>query len=196
MIEANEGAADFDLAADPIGDVLGADWGYTAKSSSLGPAVIPDLQSYYLRSISVSAPDAPAGVSVDGNTFDLLPTYRSGFRLKVGSDRNVSAVSRLIGIDGKPIAFASGYVVRDDGEIAPMFTNGGGVFYISELRAGQKVVIEFENPSDHIVEFTVPEDAIGLVRLGRDIVMRETKNGSIRVAKTDTSAPEVTENAS
>ena len=196
MVEANKGAEDFELAADPIGDVLGTDWGFTAKSSSLGPAVVPDLQSYYLRSISVSAPDAPTGVSFDGNTFDLLPTYRSGFRLKVGSDRNVSAVSRLIDTDGKPVSFASGYVMRDDGEIAPMFTNGGGVFYISELRAGQKVVIEFENPSNHIAEFTIPEDAVGLVRIDGDIVMRETKGGSIRIAKTDTSAPEVTENAS
>lgn len=70
----------------------------TANSGALGTALQPSLSSYSERNLLVTALDAPIGSDLGEGSFRLLPAYRSGYRLTVGSDYMVSVVGRLLGI--------------------------------------------------------------------------------------------------
>src|SRR3546814_12034374 len=62
----------------------------TANSGAMGTALQPRLSSYSERNLLVTAPDAPIGTDLGEGSFRLLPAYRSGYRLTVGSDYMVS----------------------------------------------------------------------------------------------------------
>jgi len=159
----------FDIAVDPRRTVLDTKPSYAAYSSVLGPPVVPDLNAYYIRTIEVEAPDAPAGTSLGGQALNFLPGYRSGYVVKLGDDRNVAVMSVLVDQDGEPIPFAAGYAITSDGERQQMFTNRGGRFYIDGLKHGETVKMEFDSPEGATGTFVVPEGEIGVMRLPNPI---------------------------
>lgn len=166
MFDPHPATRRYTLAADPQGGLSGAQRRYSAFSSRLGPAVVPDISAYLVRSIQVDAPDAPAGVSVGGDVFNLLPSYRSGFRFQVGGAANVALIGRVEDQEGAPLALAAGYAsLERDGEVRriPIFTNASGRFYLDGVAAGERVSLEFEG-SDTRADLQVPENVIGLVR--------------------------------
>lgn len=165
------GAEMFDLAVDPMASVFGTKRAYSAKSSMLGPAVLPDLQSYYPRTVQVEAPDAPAGTSIGTETYAFRPGFRSGYVIEVGTDRNVSVVGVLVDIYGNPVPYASGYAIISNGERRPTFSNSGGRLFVDGLKGGECVRIEFDTPKGMTAEITVPEGALGLIRLEQHIVL-------------------------
>ncbi len=171
MFGPKPGAGDFDLSVDPVGGLFGKQTGYAATSSMFGAAVLTDLQSYYNRTVSVEAPKAPAGTSLGENVFSFKPGYRSGYKVEVGSEFNVSIMGRLVGPDGEPVKFASGYAVSEDGERTPVFSNAGGRFYVEQLKSGQTLRIEFNNPKGAWVELKIPKDSLGVIRLKQDVVL-------------------------
>jgi outer membrane usher protein len=173
MFEPNASASEFVIAADPQGGFGSVDRRYSAKSSRLGPAVVPDLASYLVRSVQVDAPDAPAGVSVGGDVFVLKPAFRSGYRLVVGDAGNVSLMGRLVDENGAAIPLAAGYAVmsRKDGEVrVPVFTNAGGRFFVEGVAPGEVVSLRFESPSELRADIKAPDDVIGIVRYTLPVV--------------------------
>lgn len=112
----------------------------TANSGAMGTALQPSLSSYSERNLLVTAPDAPIGTDLGEGSFRLLPAYRSGYRLTVGSDYMVSVVGRLLGANGEPIALVAGSAVEEahpEREAVPLFTNGAGRFGATGLAPGR-----------------------------------------------------------
>ena len=150
----------------------------------------PDLNSYYLRTIEVNAPDAPAGTSLGGQALSFLPSYRSGYIVKIGDDRNVAVMSVLVDQLGEPISFAAGYAITSDGERHQMFTNRGGRFYIDGLQHGETVTLEFDSPEGATASFQVPEGDIGVIRLPNPVKIKTNTttapyNVTVRVMNKD-----------
>jgi outer membrane usher protein len=112
----------------------------TANTGALGSAVQPSLSSYSERNLQVTAPDAPLGANLGEGSFRLLPPYRGGYRLTVGSDYMVSVVGRLLGANGEPIALIAGSAVEEahpEREPVPLFTNSTGRFGATGLAPGR-----------------------------------------------------------
>ena len=112
----------------------------SANSGALGTAVQPSLSSYSERNLLVTAPDAPLGLDLGEGSFRLLPPYRGGYRLTVGSDYMVSVVGRLLGRNGDPIVLVAGSAVEaahPDREPIPLFTNAAGRFGATGLAPGR-----------------------------------------------------------
>lgn len=185
------GAEMFDIAVDPGSTVFGAKRSYAARSSLLGPAVLPDLQAYYPRTVQVEAPDAPGGISIGNETYSFRPGLRSGHVVKVGTDRNVSVVGVLVDIDGNPVSFASGYALVGEGERRVTFSNAGGRFFVDGLKAGENVRLEIDTPREMVAHIRVPEGALGLVRLDDHVVLEPVSGGAeVRTARLVTPAGE------
>lgn len=183
IFKTRPGAKMFDLGVDPTSSVFGASRKYSAKSSAFGPAVLPDLQSYYPRTVQVEAPNAPAGTSVGSDTYAFRPGFRSGYIVEVGTDRNVSVIGVLVDLNGEVIPFAAGYAITSDGERRPTFSNGGGRFFVDGLKGGESVRIEFDAPKGMFAEILVPEGALGVARLDQSVVLRRDAPGrSLEIA--------------
>jgi len=77
-------------------------------------------------------------------SFRLLPPYRGGYRLTVGSDYMASAVGRLLDSNGKPLSLVSGAAIEEahrEPEPIALFTNSAGRFDITGLAPGQWNII-------------------------------------------------------
>ncbi len=147
----------------------GAGGGSRARAGALGPALLPDLASYRTRIIEYDVEDLPPGYDLGRGEFEVHPPIFSGYRLQVGSDAAATAVGAIRLPDGQPIALAGAFVTptvpsEDTGPIQ-IFTNRTGRFVAAGLTAGTwRVEIRLDRL--YAAEFTVPEDAAGLVQIG------------------------------
>lgn len=145
---------------------------YMSKSGALGAAVNGYLNSYVLQPVQYDVENPPLGYDVGPGTVRVKPAYRSGYKLKVGTDAFVSATGTLLLPDGKPVSLAGGRVIATDGkdkESVPFFTNSVGRFAIANLRPAVTYRVEL-GPNARF-EFTVPADTTGLVDL-RTVTLR------------------------
>jgi len=141
---------------------------YSARSGLLGPAVVPDLSAYSPRLILYDAPESPAGYDLGPGAAQVLPPYRSGYVIEVGSDYFLSATGQLLQRDGTPLALWVGEAEEIDGPDRPairLFTNQTGRFAIQGLRPGRWRVSS-SSPNGPVYILTVPADAEGFVRVG------------------------------
>lgn len=112
----------------------------TANTGKLGTALQPSLSSYSERNLQVTAPEAPLAANLGEGSFRLLPPYRGGYRLTVGSDYMMSVVGRLLGEDGAPIALVAGSAIEEahpEREPVALFTNSAGRFGATGLAPGR-----------------------------------------------------------
>lgn len=141
---------------------------YTARSGTFGPALANDLSSYVNQSVRYDAIDAPLGYDIGEGILRVHPAYKSGYKIEVGSAAFVSALGRLVGNGGKPVALVSGRVRaldKQEAETELFFTNSVGRFAVQKLEPGKRYRVElFTSPSQGF-EFTVPEDSKGLLDL-------------------------------
>lgn len=140
----------------------------TANSGALGTALQPSLSSYSERNLLVTAPDAPIGTDLGEGSFRLLPAYRSGYRLTIGSDYMVSVVGRLLGEDGQPIALVAGVAEEEahpEREPVPLFTNAAGRFGASGLAPG-RWTIKLNDPDRTQYQLIVPEGSERTIAAG------------------------------
>lgn len=140
----------------------------TASSGALGTALQPSLSSYSERNLLVTAPEAPLGTDLGEGSFRLLPPYRAGYRLTVGSDYMASAVGRLLDANGAPIALVSGTASEDahpEREPIALFTNAAGRFGATGLAPG-RWTITLNDPDRTRFAFTVPDNADRTIALG------------------------------
>ncbi len=145
-----------------------SDDGDVATSGLLGPALVPTLSAYNTRRLTYDVDDLPLGYDLGAGAFTLLPSYRSGFNLEVGSAATVTMIGNLTDAEGEPIGLVSGQaMLLDDDSFEPviMFTNRVGKFAISGLRPG-RYELRLNTDAGDILEFEVPEDTVGLYRAG------------------------------
>ena len=141
---------------------------FSARSGPLGGAVSPELSAYSPRVLTFDVPEAPPGYDLGAGSAQVLPPYRSGYLITVGSDYFVSAVGQLHDATGQPLKLWVGQAVElAHPERAPvrMFTNASGRFSIQGLRPG-RWRIEGASASSAIYNLDVPAEAEGLVRVG------------------------------
>lgn len=134
LVKAHPSLAGSEVLVDPAGDSA------AASTGMLGTALQPSLSSYSDRSLLVTAPDAPLDADLGAGSFRLLPSYRAGYLLTVGSDYSVSAVGRLLGPGGDPVALVSGLayeIDKPEREPVPFFTNREGRFGLIGLAPGR-----------------------------------------------------------
>nr|WP_294812757.1 fimbrial biogenesis outer membrane usher protein [uncultured Sphingomonas sp.] len=142
-------------------------FGYTANTGALRAATEPSLSSYAERSISVNAPNAKPGLDLGTGAFRLLPPYRSGYKLVVGSAYSVTAIGTLLDIDGEPVSLVTGSAIELAHPERPpttVFTNREGRFGIGGLAPG-KWRIEMLDDKKSIFELNIPDGADGLIRI-------------------------------
>lgn len=143
-------------------------FGFTGNSGVLKAATHPSISSYSDRTVTVDAPDAKAGTDLGQGSFRLFPPYRSGYRLEVGSAYSVTAIGRMLDVDGEPVALITGTaseVAHPERAPTTVFTNRDGRFGASGLAPG-KWRLEMLDAKKSKFEFTISDDAEGIVRLG------------------------------
>lgn len=141
---------------------------YTARSGTFGGAVANDLASYSDRVVTYDAPNAPPGYDLGAGNVRVLPPYKAGYLVTVGSDYSLTALGRMLTEDGQPVSLLAGQAFELDKPDAPpqtIFTNREGRFGLSGLKAG-KWRIEMPTEPKSSVIITIPENAAGVVRLG------------------------------
>lgn len=141
----------------------------SAKSGRLGPALEGNLSAYSPRLVVYQVPDAPPGYDLGAGNVQLVPPYKAGYRLEVGSDYNLMVLGRLLDRDGEPISLLAGKAIDLGAPRRPavtMFTSRNGRFGVQGLRPGRW---RFEMPtgaSTTIFEVVISDDPSGTVRLG------------------------------
>lgn len=130
------------------------------------PAVVPGVNSYYQTPISLDTSRLPAGISVAEEYFHVKPTYKSGVEVMIGAEASATAIG-ILTAKGKPLALASGEVFSSEGKGGSVFfTNKHGQFIAENLQPGIYRLHFYEgNFRDR--QFSVPEGARGIVRLGK-----------------------------
>jgi outer membrane usher protein len=141
---------------------------YTASTDWLGNAVDPDLSAYVPRTITVDAPNAPEGYDLGSGSYRVMPPYRAGYNLQVGSEYWMTAFGRLLTASGEPLSLLAGKAIDEANpshEPVAFFTNGQGRFGISGLKPG-KWRLEMPTDPTTVYELVVPSDSKGLIRAG------------------------------
>ncbi len=150
-------------------------FGHTANSGSFGAATHPSLSSYSDRTVTVDAANAKAGTDIGQGSFRLFPSYRSGYKLEVGSEYSVTAMGTMVDIDGEPVSLVTGTateLAHPDRQPVTMFTNRLGRFGATGLAPG-KWRIEMLDAKKSVFEIEIPEDADGIVRFNEITPLRK-----------------------
>ena len=157
---------DRDVYADPSeeGDLATSDW--------LGPALVPSINAYNTQRLVYDVEDLPTGYDLGAGAFTLQPTYRSGYALEVGSAATVTVMGTLEDESGEPVSLLAGQAFnKEDEDFEPvvMFTNRVGRFAISGLKPGA-YELKLNTKDEKVIEFDVPEESVGLHRIGKLVV--------------------------
>jgi outer membrane usher protein len=137
-------------------------------SDFLGPALVSEMSPYAPSRIAYDVDHLPVGYDLGAGGFDVLPAYRSGYRLTVGSDYTVTAFGTLVDAQGEPIALLTGTAReegRQDGPEVTVFTNRTGRFGAQGLRPGRWTLDMATETSTRFI-LDVQPGSIGLVKLG------------------------------
>lgn len=143
-----------------------------AESGIFGPALAGRINSYNRQSIQYDLKGGTEGYDIGTGIHTINPPYKSGYKLVVGSDANVSAYGFLL-FEGKKVELLSGFVTQIDDpdfEPQPFFTNSAGRFAVQGLRPGKSYRIELRNSAMQFV-IEVPADTKSLLQLG-DVTAR------------------------
>lgn len=146
---------------------------YDASSGTFGAAVVNRLSSYNQQEINYDLKNGAIGYDIGAGVERVMPPYRSGYNIEVGSDRFVSVVGTLI-IGDAPASLVSGTIsaIDDQGfENQPFFTNSTGRFGIIGLAPGKRYRVALNRGG--AFEIFVPADNQGLLRLDRVAISAE-----------------------
>ena len=139
-----------------------------ARSGTLGAAMLGSLSAYSDRTVIYDVNNAPPGYDLGQGNVHIVPKYRAGYNLTVGSDYHLLVVGAITDTNGEPITLLTGLATE---LAAPkragitFFTGRTGKFGIPGLRAG-KWRIEMATEPPAMFELDVADDASGLVRVG------------------------------
>jgi outer membrane usher protein len=142
--------------------------GEQAHSGTFGAGLQPDLSAYSKRTIVYDVPDAPPGYDLGQGNVQILPPYRGGYRLEIGSDYHILVLGRLIDANGEPISLLAGRAIelaRRERQPVTIFTSRDGRFGQQGLRPG-RWRIEMPTSPATVYEIEVVDDPTGTLRLG------------------------------
>ncbi|MEB3231235.1 MAG: fimbria/pilus outer membrane usher protein [Leptolyngbyaceae bacterium] len=139
--------------------------GALALADGWGPAILPDLQPYYVSRVILDAPDAPLGYDLGEFSHVVLPSYRSGTLIRAGTDATVLIRGILREASGEPIALQTGPVISlsdPDWQTQVLFTNRVGRFALPGFKPGQYEIQMGDRPP---IQFEIPAEQTGLYDL-------------------------------
>ena len=144
--------------------------GDVAQSDFLGPALVPNLGSHALRTVTLEVDDLPPGYDLGAGVFALAPPRAAGYALQVGSGATVTVLGTLTDAQtGEPLGLVAGQAVHlEDQDFAPVtfFSNRVGRFAISGLKPG-RYELRLNTTPQRIYPLEVPEDTVALFRVDR-----------------------------
>lgn len=139
-----------------------------ARSDRFGAAVDGALTAYAPRLVVYQVPGAPPGYDLGAGNVQLIPPYRGGYKLTVGSDYHLLVLGRLLDAAGEPISLLAGRAIDLAAPKRPsvtLFTARNGRFGVQGLRRGRwRIEMPTEPPTVYQIE--VGDDPTGTVRLG------------------------------
>ncbi len=139
-----------------------------AATDLLGPAVLPNLTSYYIHPVLIDAPDLPLGYDLGDEIFSVRPTFRSGTAIVVGTGGVAFIDAVLRDIEGEPLPLEPGVLIAlDEPARAPFefFTSRSGRLRRGGLPTG-RYRMELLNFPGVTPEFAIPEGTEGRYDLG------------------------------
>jgi outer membrane usher protein len=150
------------IGIDPIEDA------YNVQSDWLGAPVLPDLQPYVRRNISIEAPGLPPGYDLGPTVYTLEPWYKSGTRITVGTDATVAVSGTLEDARGESVVLQAGEahsLAQPQRPPVLLFTNRSGQFRADGFKPGEYELRMFYH-SEARLRFAIPKDAAGAHELG------------------------------
>ena len=128
-----------------------------------------DVGAYSTRLLVYDVPEAPPGYDLGQGNVQLVPPYRAGYRLEVGSAYHLLVIGRLLDAQGEPVSLLAGKAIDLGAPKRPgltIFTSREGKFGAQGLRPG-KWRIEMPAESGTLIyEIDIKDDPTGTVRLG------------------------------
>lgn len=139
-----------------------------AFADGWGPAIVTDLPAYAPASLPVDVADLPAGYSLGAGAFDVLPKYRQGYALEVGSAYSVSVYGVLEQASGVPVALTTGFatLAGEGQKRVPVFTNAAGKFGAEGLSPGRWTIEMIGEGESLRFAFDVPKGVDSLYKVG------------------------------
>lgn len=137
---------------------------YTAQESWLGPAVMPQLTSYYNTHVWVEPRRPDAELDPGESNLLLKPTYRSGTVVRLGSQAVSTIIVPLVWADGKPAALQFGTATSTDGTSVEFVTDREGVAYFHGLSPGSYRAVLITHPDTPFI-ISIPQSDQPEVRL-------------------------------
>lgn len=166
MVVPHPRIADRRIAVDPVNG------SHSATNDMLGPPILPSVTAYLVRPMHIEVLDLPPTYDIGEDRPAVLPGYRTGTIVPIGTDATVSLDGTLTAADGTAMALQSGVlepVGAADGdeqgrEAIQFFTNRRGRFRIESVRPGEwRLRLHGIEASVPIV---VPREAEGVMGLG------------------------------
>lgn len=141
--------------------------GTAAHSDFLGPPLIPLRAGYSAYSYSIQVDDLEPGYDLGLSSVDVLPSFRAGYRVNIGSELLATALIRLVLPDGERVSLATGRIFSQDSgeEVGRFFTNRTGRLVAEKLKPGM-YTIRLDGRNDLEATFTISDDASGIVQIG------------------------------
>lgn len=138
---------------------------YQAREDFLGPAVVPQISSYYPLHLTIEPLSPEAEFDSQQGDFLLSPTYRSGTVIHVGRPAMVDATATLLWPDGQPAALQVWTVTAPDGTTSECVSDRAGIAYFGGLSPGTYQAMISDYPETTFT-FTIPATKARLIQLG------------------------------
>ncbi len=142
--------------------------GYTAQIDWAGVAVLPDLSAYQVSKLRIDAPSLPLGYDLGTTSYSVLPTYKSGTVLRIGTDATIFLRGTLRNAKDEPLSLLTGEVVSlANPDLPPLqlFTNRAGKFALTGVKPGRYELRMYSDPPV-VFSIDIPEGKTGLYDLG------------------------------
>ena len=149
--------------------------GVAARSDIFGPPLIPLRAGYSNYAFSVEVDELEPGYDLGVDRIEVLPGFRAGYRVDIGSEIKATVLARLQLPDGEAISLSTGRVfnAEDGSEISRFFTNRTGRFVAENLAPGD-YELKIDGRSDLIAKITIEEGDTGIIQLG-NILMEKVQ---------------------
>ena len=154
-----------------------SDTQYLSRSSTYLPAVSSTGTPYLRTTYWADVPDQPLGCDIGSGRYVVVPGFKRGVRVIVGTSATVILDGYLVTAAGEPLALTGGEVVPVSSTALdtpiPFFSNRTGRFRLMGLAPGEYEMRFFD--SHHRPEkISIPEESTGLYRVGK-LVIREAE---------------------
>lgn len=141
--------------------------GSSAESYAGGwlPAVLPNINSYYVTPVSLDTSSLPTGLSVPEEYFQVKSSYKGGVEVPVGAETSITAVAILVNSKGAAVPLASGEVWPEGQSSGPtFFSSKRGQIVLENIKPGRYLFHFYQDYRD--LHFEIREGGVGVVRLG------------------------------